>query len=155
MCTSRLPRICGVSHFWRNLTTLVAHGVERSLWWSNLNRHNNRLFQTPKCTRSRRANQWHFGMKAHISVDAKSGLIHIVRGTSCNVSDIAEANCKLHGQDSVAFGDADYQGVENDLMPTQTLPGTLLYAPASAKRCTTSHAVAAPQHRPPRCRLAA
>ena len=29
-----------------------------------------------------------------------------------HVSDIAEANALLHGQESVAFGDAGYQGVE-------------------------------------------
>ena len=34
------------------------------------------------------------------------------RGTSGNVSDIAEANTLLHGEENVAFGDAGYQGVE-------------------------------------------
>ena len=61
---------------------------------------------------SKKGNQWYFGMKAHIGVDAESGLVHTVRGTSGNVSDIAEANRLLHGQESVAFGDAGYQGVE-------------------------------------------
>jgi IS5 family transposase len=51
-------------------------------------------------------------MKAHIGVDAESGLVHTVRGTSGHVSDIAEANTLLHGKESVAFGDADYQGIE-------------------------------------------
>ena len=52
-------------------------------------------------------------MKAHIGVDADSGLVHTVRGTAGHVSDIAEANSLLHGQERVAFGDARYQGVEN------------------------------------------
>jgi len=43
---------------------------------------------------------------------AESGLVHTVRGTSGHVSDIAEANSLLHGQERVAFGDAGYQGVE-------------------------------------------
>ena len=51
-------------------------------------------------------------MKAHIGVDAESGLVHTVRGTSGHVSDIAEANSLLHGNESVAFGDAGYQGIE-------------------------------------------
>ena len=38
---------------------------------------------------SKKGNQWYFGMKAHIDVDAESGLVHSVRGTSGNVSDIA------------------------------------------------------------------
>ena len=61
---------------------------------------------------SKKGNQWYFGMKAHIGADADSGLVHTVRGTSGHVSDIAEANSLLHGQESVAFGDAGYQGVE-------------------------------------------
>jgi IS5 family transposase len=38
---------------------------------------------------SKKGNQWYFGMKAYIGVDAKSGLVHTVRGTSGHVSDIA------------------------------------------------------------------
>ena len=54
----------------------------------------------------------YFGMKAHIGADAQSGLVHTVRGTSGNVHDIVEGNSLLHGQESVAFGDAGYQGIE-------------------------------------------
>ena len=45
-------------------------------------------------------------------MDADSGLVHTVRGTSGHVSDIAEANTLLHGEENVAFGDAGYLGVE-------------------------------------------
>ncbi len=51
-------------------------------------------------------------MKAHIGVDAESGLVHTVRGTFGHVSDIAEANSLLHGEETLAFGDAGYQGIE-------------------------------------------
>ena len=51
-------------------------------------------------------------MKAHIGVDAESGLVHTVRGTSGNVSDIAEANSLLHGQERFGFGDAGYRGIQ-------------------------------------------
>ena len=66
----------------------------------------------PEMHSSKKGNQWYFGMKAHIGVDADSGLVHTVRGTSGNISDIAEANSLLYGQESVAYGDAGYQGVE-------------------------------------------
>ena len=56
--------------------------------------------------------QQYFGMKAHIGADAESGLVHTVRGTSGNVSDVAEGNSFLHGQETVAFGDAGYQGIQ-------------------------------------------
>jgi IS5 family transposase len=61
---------------------------------------------------SKKGSQWYFGMNAHIGVDAESGLVHTVRGTCGHVSDIAEANTLLHGQERVAFGDAGYQGIE-------------------------------------------
>lgn len=65
----------------------------------------------PEMHQSKKGNQWYFGMKAHIGVDADSGLVHTVRGTSGNVSDVIEANNLLHGQETDAFGDAGYQGV--------------------------------------------
>ncbi len=66
----------------------------------------------PEMHQSKKGNQWYFGMKAHIGVDADSGLVHTVRGTSGNVSDVLEANSLLHGQEKNAFGDAGYQGVD-------------------------------------------
>ena len=38
--------------------------------------------------------------------------MHTVRGTSGHVSDIAEGNSLLHGQETLGFGDAGYQGLE-------------------------------------------
>lgn len=45
-------------------------------------------------------------MKAHIGVDADSGLVHTVRGTSANVNDVVEANSLLHGKEVAGYGDA-------------------------------------------------
>jgi IS5 family transposase len=66
----------------------------------------------PEMHQSKKGNQWHFGMKAHIGVDAHSGLVHAVIGTAGNVSDVTQAQALLHGEETVAFGDAGYQGVE-------------------------------------------
>ena len=52
------------------------------------------------------------GMKAHIGVDAESGLVHSVIGTAANVHDVTQASALLHGEERMAFGDAGYQGVE-------------------------------------------
>ena len=49
-------------------------------------------------------------MKAHIGVDADSGLVHTVRGTAGNVNDVIEGNSLLHGHEQVVFGDAGMQG---------------------------------------------
>ena len=59
----------------------------------------------------KKGNQWYFGMKAHIGVDAQSGLVHTLVGTAANVSDVTQAQALLHGDETVAFGDAGYQGV--------------------------------------------
>ena len=64
----------------------------------------------PEMHQSKKGNQWYFGMKAHIGVDAESGLVHTVHGTAGNVNDVVEANALLHGQQAEAFADAGYQG---------------------------------------------
>ncbi|RZA17743.1 MAG: IS5 family transposase [Proteobacteria bacterium] len=64
----------------------------------------------PEMHQSKKGNQWYFGMKCHIGVDADSGLVHTVRGTSGNVNDVVEANSLLHRDESVVFADSGYQG---------------------------------------------
>ena len=66
----------------------------------------------PEMHSSKKGNQWHFGTKAHIAVDADSGLVHTVRGTAGHVADVAEGNTLLHGEETVVFADAGYQGVD-------------------------------------------
>jgi transposase, IS5 family len=61
---------------------------------------------------TKKGNQWYFGMKAHIGVDAESGLVHTVLATAANVADVTQAHALLHGEETIAFGDAGYQGVE-------------------------------------------
>ena len=64
----------------------------------------------PEMHQTKKGNQWHFGMKAHIGVDADSGLVHTVIGTAANVHDVTQAHALLHGQEQVVFADAGYQG---------------------------------------------
>lgn len=66
----------------------------------------------PEMHQAKKGNQWHFGMKAHIGVDARSGLVHTVVSTAANVHDVTQASQLLHGQETQAWGDAGYQGVE-------------------------------------------
>jgi len=63
----------------------------------------------PEMHSSKKGNQWHFGMKAHIGVDADSGLVHTVRGTAGHVADVNEGNGLLHGEETVVFADSGYQ----------------------------------------------
>jgi IS5 family transposase len=66
----------------------------------------------PEMHQTKKGNQWHFGMKAHIGVDAESGLVHTVIGTAANVNDVTQGHALLNGLESVVFADAGYQGVE-------------------------------------------
>ena len=66
----------------------------------------------PEMHQTKKGNPWHFGMKAHIGVDADSGLVHTVVGTPANVNDVTQAHALVHGEESAVFADAGYQGVD-------------------------------------------
>jgi len=66
----------------------------------------------PEMHQTKKGNQWYFGMKAHIAVDAQSGLVSKVIGTAANVSDISQAHELLDGREKDVFADAGYLGVE-------------------------------------------
>lgn len=65
----------------------------------------------PEMHQTQKGNQWHFGMKAHIGVDADSGLVHTVVGTSANAHDVTQASALLHGEETDVFADSGYRGV--------------------------------------------
>jgi IS5 family transposase len=66
----------------------------------------------PEMHQTKKGNEWFFGMKAHIGVDADSGVVHSVVGTAANVGDVTQAGALLHGDETHAFGDAGYRGVD-------------------------------------------
>ena len=65
----------------------------------------------PEMHQAKKGNNWYFGMKAHIGVDAQSGLVHTAAGTAANVNDLNMAGVLLHGDEEAAFGDAGYPDV--------------------------------------------
>jgi IS5 family transposase len=71
---------------------------------------NKRGERDPEMHQTKKGNQWHFGMKAHIGVDAELGLVHTVVGTAANVNDVTQGHALLHGKEEVVFADAGYQG---------------------------------------------
>lgn len=73
---------------------------------------NARKERDPEMHQTKKGNQWHFGMKAHIGVDAKSGLVHRVSGTAANVADVAQSHELLHGREKEVYADAGYIGIE-------------------------------------------
>ena len=66
----------------------------------------------PEMHQTKKGNEWHFGMKMHIGVDDKLGVVHSLSTSAANVSDIVQAVEVLHGEEERVYGDAGYQGIE-------------------------------------------
>ena len=66
----------------------------------------------PEMHQSKKGNEWHFGMRAHVGVDAASGLVHTLIGTAGNVADVTQAHALLHGAEKMVLTDAGYTGVD-------------------------------------------
>jgi IS5 family transposase len=66
----------------------------------------------PEMHSTKKGNQWYFGMKAHIGVDAGSGYTHTVEVTAANEHDVTKASALIREDDEVVYGDAGYRGIE-------------------------------------------
>jgi len=64
----------------------------------------------PEMHQTRKGKQWYFGLKAHIGVDSKEGLVHSVCTTAANVADKHMLADLLHGEERKVWGDGAYQG---------------------------------------------
>ena len=64
----------------------------------------------PEMHQTQKGNQWHFGMKAHIAMDADSGLVHTVTTTAANESDVGQIADLLHGKEEQVWADSGYPG---------------------------------------------
>jgi transposase, IS5 family len=62
----------------------------------------------PEMTHSKKGNQWFFGMKAHIGVDAKSGLVHTAGVTTGSVHDAKVMDELIREDDRAVFADKGY-----------------------------------------------
>lgn len=71
----------------------------------------------PEMHQTKKGNQWHFGMKAHIGVDVNTGLVHTVTSTAANVADVVEVPNLLRGNETSVYGDAGYTGADKRVKP--------------------------------------
>lgn len=65
----------------------------------------------PEMGSTRKGSQWHLGMKAHIGVDARSGLVHSVRTSSANVHDSHLLGQLTHGAEDCIVADSAYGNI--------------------------------------------
>jgi transposase, IS5 family len=64
----------------------------------------------PEMHQTRKGKQWYFGMKAHIGVDSREGVVHSVCTSAASVADVHLLPDLLHGAERKVWGDAGYQG---------------------------------------------
>ena len=66
----------------------------------------------PEMHQTKKGNQWHFGMKAHIAVDADSALVHTVTTTAANEADVEQIADLLHGKEQHVWADSGDRGAQ-------------------------------------------
>ena len=66
----------------------------------------------PEMSSSKKGNQWYFGMKAHVGVDAKSGLVHTAGVTTGKVHDAKVMPNLIREDDTAVYGDKGYASDE-------------------------------------------
>lgn len=66
----------------------------------------------PDAHQVKKGNAWHFGYKAHIGVDRKTGLVHHLEVTGANVHDVTVVSKLLTGEETEVYGDSGYLGAE-------------------------------------------
>jgi IS5 family transposase len=71
----------------------------------------------PRLHKTKKGNQWYFGMKAHVGFDSRSKLIHTVFATPANVADSAVSPDLLHGNETRVWGDQAYRGQRAVIRP--------------------------------------
>ena len=66
----------------------------------------------PEMHSAKKGNQWRFGMKCHVGVDAGTGYVHTLEVTPANVHDVTVASKLLREDDEVVYGDSAYLGLQ-------------------------------------------
>jgi IS5 family transposase len=66
----------------------------------------------PEMRQTKKGNQYYFGMKCHVGVDAGTGYIHSLEVTAANEHDVTVGASLIREDDAVVYGDAGYLGLD-------------------------------------------
>jgi IS5 family transposase len=67
----------------------------------------------PEMRQTKKGNQWFFGIKGHIGVDAGTGYVHAVSVTAASATDLSQVPVLVRCDDEVVYTDAGYQGAQS------------------------------------------
>ena len=68
----------------------------------------------PEMSSTKKGNDWYFGMKAHIGVDADSGVVHSLDTSTAKVHDSQVWDDLLHGEETSVWADKGYVSAERE-----------------------------------------
>jgi transposase, IS5 family len=66
----------------------------------------------PEMSSTKKGNDWFFGMKAHVGVDSRNGLVHSLETTTARVHDSQIWDELLHGEETSVWADKGYVNAE-------------------------------------------
>lgn len=100
-----------VNHFLEEKNLLVKEGtaVDATLIAAPTSTKNKDKSRDPEMSSTKKNNQWHFGMKAHIGVQTQGKpLVHSVAASTAKEHDSIKTYDLLHGEENAVFGDKAY-----------------------------------------------
>ena len=68
----------------------------------------------PEMSSTKQGNTWYFGMKAHVGVDAESGVTHSLETSTARVHDSRIWDELLHGEETSVWADKGYVNAERE-----------------------------------------
>ena len=68
----------------------------------------------PEMSSTKKGNDWYFGMKAHVGVDADSGIVHSLETSTAKVHDSQVWDELLHGGETSIWADKGYVSAERE-----------------------------------------
>ena len=89
---------------------LLSHGtiVDATIIHTPSSTKNEERQRDPEMAQTRKGNQYYFGMKAHIGVDARNGLMHRLMTSTASTADVTMMDTLLHGGEREVYGDKGY-----------------------------------------------
>ncbi|WP_442935579.1 IS5 family transposase [Nitratireductor sp. CH_MIT9313-5] len=70
--------------------------------------------RAPEMSSTKKGNDWYFGMKAHIGVDADSGVTHSLETSTAKLHDSQVWDELLHGEETSVWADKGYVSAERE-----------------------------------------